>query len=189
MIRNNSSDILGEHPSLGYKYSELYDNLNRKRTASLFWENRRNEEIRPLFTTKDYPITRDGVTYPSLKQIYLSYDHVPGFEYEFAIDIFNSWEYWVNLVEDSSMREMVQGWRRELDIRNKAKNIRSIMQQASENVQAAKYLVDKGYEVKRPGRVTKQEIENEKKLQVEANKTLAEDMKRLGIQVVNGSKK
>jgi tRNA uridine 5-carbamoylmethylation protein Kti12 len=188
MIRNNSSDILGEHPLYGYKYSELYDHLNRKRTNSLFWESRRKGDT-PLFTLKDHDITRDEVTYISLKRVYLSYDHVPGFEYEFAIDMFNSWDYWVHLVEDSTMRETVQGWRKELDIRNKAKNIRSIMAQASENVQAAKYLVDKGYEVKRPGRVTKQEIENEKKLQIEANKVLEADMKRLGIQVINGSKK
>jgi len=186
-IPNNSADIPGEHPVYGYKFADLYDNLNRKKTISLFWELRQNKMI-PIFTNKDYTITRDGVTYPSLKEIYLSYDHIPGFEYEFAMDMFRSWDFWVNLVEDSSVSKMIQSWRQELDIRNKAKHLKNIMEQSKENAQAAKYLVDKGYEAKRPGRVTKQEIANEKKIQMEANKVLQDDMKRLGISVVQGGK-
>ena len=187
MIPDNSNEIKGTHPDFGYKYSELRDSLGRMRTNSLFWESR-NASLQPLFTKKDYEITRDGVTYPSLKEVYLSYDHVPFFEYEFARDIFNSWSYWENLCLDGACSEMVKEWRQELEVRNNAKNIKSIMQQAQENVQAAKYLVDKGYEVKRAGRVSKEEIAREKKIMMEATDTLKADMERLGISVVAGGK-
>ena len=100
----------------------MLDSQSRYRTRSLFWETRNidiEEKWEPLFTIKDKPHTvkaigRAGLnTYPSLKQIYMSYDHVPGHEYEFAMDIFGSWKHW-NVLCLSTLRDMIQEWRLDL---------------------------------------------------------------------------
>ena len=50
----------------------------------------KTEYTNPIFTIKDDNVIKDDVFYWSLKKIYFSYDHVPGFEYEFAKDVFHS---------------------------------------------------------------------------------------------------
>ena len=183
-----------------YEFSELKDKMGRFRTQSLFWEyafinNVREEEniLDPIFTLKDQDIVKEGITYPSLKKIYLSYDHVPGFEYEFAIDVFNSWDHWVKLADNSTadIKAHIRSWREELEIKLKAKAIKSIMQTSlmddAKGFNAAKYLADKGYTPTR-GRPSKEELERHKKVEAGVNKELEEDMARLGLSVVNGGK-
>ena len=65
--------------------------MGRFRTQSLFWELRYgvDEKYPPVFTLKAEDIEREGIQYLSLKKIYMTYDHVPGLEYDFAIDVFN----------------------------------------------------------------------------------------------------
>ena len=80
------------------------DDLGRYRTQSLFWELRHGVDTSkypPVFTTKDEDIERDGVEYKSLKKIYMSYDHIPGFEYEFALEHLGSWDHWNKLANDT----------------------------------------------------------------------------------------
>lgn len=179
----------------------MKDTGGRYRITSLFWEKRgigeREEKYEPLFTTKDNPHTvptvdkKGMVTYPSLRQIYMSYDHVPGHEYEFALDVFGSWDHWVALCK-STLKGMFQEWRDELAIKMKAEAIRNVIQasrdSSSAGLNAAKYLADEGYKPKRPGRVTKEEKEREIKMAAGVRDNLAEDMERLGLSVVNGAK-
>ena len=54
-------------------------------------------------------------------------------------------------------------------------------------LQAAKWLAEKGYVDKRPGRVSKDELARETAISLAARETLKEDMERLGLSVVNGS--
>ena len=183
-----------------YEYSELKDKMGRYRTQSLFWEyaflnNNREEDnvLDPLFTIKDQNIERDGITYPSLKKIYMSYDHVPGFEYDFAMEVFNSWDHWTKLADNSTadVKEAIRTWRQELEIKIKASAVKSIMSASldsdAKGVAAAKYLADKGYAPTR-GRPSKEEVEREKKVAAGVNKDLEADMERLGLTVINGTK-
>lgn len=185
--------------SKNYSFSELKDKQGRYRTLSLFWEygyinNQRAEEggLKPLFTLKDQDIVKDGVTYPSLKKIYMTYEHVPGYEYEFAIDVFNSWDHWNKLVNSTAfLRDTIKSWREELEIKIKAKAIKSVMAKSrmddAQGFNAAKYLADKGYAPTR-GRPSKEEIEREKRIAAGVSKDLEADMERLGLSVINGTK-
>ena len=164
----------------------------RYRTISLFWELRDAEDKQALFTTKPEDIVRDGVEYKSMKKLYFSYEHAPGFEYDFAIDVLGSWDHWQKLVNGSKeLREMIQGWKDELDIRLKAQGIKAIMRHSLDDdpkgLQAAKYLVEKGY-AKRAGRPSKEDVERELKSDAKAAKERADDLARIGLKVVNGSK-
>ena len=164
----------------------------RYRTISLFWELRDAEDKQALFTTKPEDIVRDGVEYKSMKKLYFSYDHAPGFEYDFAIEVLGSWDHWQKLVTGSKeLREMIQSWKDELDIRLKAQGIKAIMKHSLDDdpkgLQAAKYLVEKGY-AKRAGRPSKEDVQRELKSDDKAAKDRADDLARIGLKVVNGSK-
>lgn len=174
------------------------DRLGRYRTQSLFWEYRKAnliEDYPPIFTIKDRQHTVDGVTYPSLKLIYMSYEHVPGYEYDFAMDVFGSWEHWIVLSEKSLLKTLIKEWRDELEIKLRAKGIRQLIQMASENdpkgLQASKFLSDRGWvqkDNKTRGRPSKEEIERERVQQANIRDNLSEDMERLGLKVVEGGK-
>lgn len=181
---------------LNYEFSDLKDAMGRFRTQSLFWEFRftKDEDKYPAyFTLKDRNIDKDGVTFYSLKQIYMSYDHIPGFEYEFALDTFNSWDHWIKLATETipEIRNEIKGWREELDIKLKAQAIKSLIAASrdsdSKGFNAAKYLADKGYAPTR-GRPSKEEVEREKRVQAGVSKELEDDMLRLGLTVISGSK-
>lgn len=178
----------------------MLDNQSRYRTRSLFWETRkidREDAYEPLFTIKPRSHTVPSIdkkgltTYPSLKEIYMSYDHVPGHEYEFAMDVFGSWQHW-NVLCLSTLRDMIQEWRDELAIKLKSEAIRNMIVASKEasavGVNAAKYLADEGYMPKKVGRVTKEEKLREIKLAAGIRDTLAEDMDRLGLSIVQGNK-
>ena len=168
----------------------MKDSQGRFRTTSLFVEFK-HPQMKPLYSIKGYDLeTKEGV-YPSLKKIYLSYNHVPGAEFDFAMDIFGSWEQWTKLCNVSALRGEMQQWRDELDIKIKAKAIKAMMTASLDNdakgLNAAKYLADKGY-AKKAGRPSKEEIIRQTKIEAGANQELTEDMNRIGLSVVNGSK-
>lgn len=146
---------------------------------------------KPFFTTKDHNLEKEGTIYWSMKNIYFSYDHIPGFEYEFALDVFGSWDHWVMLCESSGTKDLVQGWRDELSIKLQAKALKALFKTAvyegAKGTPAAKFIADKGWEVKR-GRPSKLELEKERKIQAGVSKELQEDMERLGLSIVSGGK-
>lgn len=182
-----------------YVQANVLDKFGRVRTQSLFWETRASgrKDMLPFFTIKDKPHTVQSdfddsmITYPSLKQVYFSYDHIPGMEYEFASEVFGSWDVWLKL-NQSVLKDLFQQWRDELDIKLKAEAIKKIIvaskQVSSSGVAAAKYLADKGYMDKKVGRITNEEKERVTKEAAGMHRELEADMLRLGMQVVNGGK-
>src|SRR5687768_436684 len=167
--------------------NQLKDHLGRYRTYSLFTE-RPSPELQPLWSWKDEDVVVDGVLYPSLKKIYFSYDHIPGFEYEFATACFGSWDHWVKL-NNSGLRSIFAEWRNELEIKNKANAIRLLMRTAKEpnaaGANASKYLAEAGYTSKR-GRPSKDEVEREKKIAAGLDRELESDIERMGLRIAKG---
>ena len=176
-------------------HSSMKDDQGRYRTQSLFWELRHrvdNDQFPPLFTLKPYDLEKPEGIYPSLKKIYMSYDHIPTLEYEFATDVFGSWDHWVKLCDSTEqIRQEIQAWRDELDIRLKAEGLKALILASKDNdakgVQASKYLVEKGYITKR-GRPSKQEVEGERKAQAKTKSEFDKDMERIGLKIVEGGK-
>ena len=64
----------------------------------------------------------------------MSYDHIPGHEYDFAIDQFRLWKHWEKMCESSRFKPYVTTWRAELEILNKAKYVKAIMKAAREDL-------------------------------------------------------
>lgn len=149
------------------------------------------EVTKPVFTLKDHNVEKNGTTLWSLRNIYFSYDHVPGYEYEFANDVFNSWDHWVMLTESSSLaQEAIMRWREELTIKLQAKAFNSLFKTAlfegAKGTPAAKFLAEKGWEVKR-GRPSKEEVAKERKLAAGLDKEVQEDIERMGLSLVKSS--
>lgn len=169
----------------------MVDEQGRMRTTSLFWEVRRDRtdeaEFAPIFTLKSRDHIVGSVTYISLKQIYMSYDHTPGMEYEFAMDVFGSWDHWVKL-QKSSIRNEFKQWQEELRIKRKAEAIKAMITASrsddARGVAAAKYLADEGYTNARRGRPSKEEVTRSLKEEASVHRDLASDMERLGISIV-----
>jgi len=170
------------------------DNMNRWRTRSLFWEtsldNQRGDYT--LYTLKDYDIERDGRTYKSLYLLYISYDHVPFNEYEFANNHLGGWNHWETLSTKAhvDIRNAIASWRNEIEIKLKAEAIRAMIKSAREDgvkgFSAAKYLADKSYAPTR-GRPSKEEIARERKIASGISQELEEDMERIGLTLVKSA--
>lgn len=179
---------------------------NRRVLRSLFLESIGQDILdleitKPIFTLKDYNVIKEekdkntgssvATTYWSLKNVYFSYDHIPGFEYEFAKDVFNDWDHWVKLAESSSIaQDAIVGWREELTVRLQAKAFSSLFKTAmfegSKGTPAARFLADRGWEVKR-GRPSKDEVAKERKIAAGVDKMVQEDMDRLGLKLVKNT--
>lgn len=171
------------------------DEQGRYRVGSLFWEHRIPgimEKYPPVWTLKDVPVVYKGSTLPSLKTIYLSYDHVPTCEYQFAMDHIGSWEHWKALADSATLSTVIAQWREELSVRLKCNAIKLLMDISRESttagLAAARYIADEAYIPKRVGRISKAEKEREIKIAAGVRDTLSSDMERLGLELVSGGK-
>lgn len=180
------------------EFQRHYKSHNGKRTTrSLFIETvgddvLERDNVQPVFTLKDNNIDREvgGVmsTYYSLKNVYFSYEHIPGFEYQFAKDVFNDWNHWVMVTEARhGISEIIASWRDELTVKLQAKAFSSLYKTAltegAKGTPAARFLADRGWEIKR-GRPSKDEVTRERKIAAGVDKEVQEDMQRLGLTLV-----
>lgn len=126
----------------------------------------------PFFTLKE--TCYNG--YPSLKEVFLNFEDPT--EYEFATSVFGSWDLWETLCNDfKHTKDIIAKWRRELDIRMRAKGI-SRIKDLSDNspndniaLSASKFLAEAGWDSskgsgtgkgsKGRGRPSKEELEGE----------------------------
>lgn len=159
----------------------LKDSMGRYRINSLFFEHK-VEGMTPIWTLGDVERTEKGKTYPSLKKLYMEYKHVPGLEYEFAMDVFGSWEHWNKLSNSSGLKAVFAQWREELDVKVRSEALKEMVKSSkggtASALQAAKYLAEKGYQSKR-GRPSKAEIEGERRIEAGINSELEDDLERI----------
>lgn len=150
-------------------------------TRALFLETN-SANFTPMFTLKD----DDFEGYPSLKKIYLNYSHVPGCEYEFAVEHLGGWVHWLK-VSNSQIGPHVAQWREELSVKLKSSAMKNIIMssygEGAVALQAAKYIDSSGYNLKR-GRPSKAEKEGALKQDVEISKQLDEDLQRMNLKAV-----
>lgn len=163
--------------------SRLYSGLTEETM-----EQRANGEF-PMFFfgEKDSFITApngEKVLYYSLKRIYMGYMHIPGEEYEFAIDVLGGWDHWEAMLKYTVVRRQIDAWRKEYLIKTKCAAGRQIislsLEGGKDTFQASKYIMAKGWatgDAKERNR-TNQQIDNE----------VAEDMGRV-FKMIAGDKK
>lgn len=161
--------------------SPFRDDKGRWLTRALFFETK-SDNYKPMFTLED----EDFHGLPSLKKIYLNYEHIPGCEYEFAMEHLGGWVHWCKIC-DSQIGPDIAQWREELSIKLKAAAMKNVILTAygegNTALQAAKFLSTSGYNMKR-GRPTKAEKAGALKQETEVNKQLEEDLQRIGLKAV-----
>ena len=122
---------------------------------------------------------------PCLRDLYMELTLDDPTEYTFAIEVFNTWDFWENLSTSSVIQPIVDKWRKENMIRQKMIAVRALKQEAANGkskATAAKWLFDNGFTAAKP------KDEDKKKIVSTIDKKTEDDMKRLGLKVVNNDK-
>lgn len=151
-------------------------------TQSLFFEICGSDKSKAIYTLKEHDHEVNGVTYKSLKRIYLSYANPH--EYEFATENFYSWRHWERVCKNGLIAPYVQEWRDELEIKLRSMGVKEHIRQIQEGgkgaLAAARYLANKEWLDKRgAGRPTKDEVNRELKSVANTKKVVASDLARI----------
>lgn len=154
----------------------MQDAMGRPMTQSLFLEIGYVEAA--VYSLKDQDHEYNGKYYPSLKRLYL--ETADPTEYEFATTFLLGWKHWLRLCENKAIRSHIDEWRVELEVKLRSKGVKAAMSQAmAGNYAAAKWMADKGWDVRGKGRPSKDEIEHEKKVQAKMTNEYEADVIRL----------
>jgi hypothetical protein len=155
---------------------QMQDVTGRPLTQGLFLEVNYHEMA--VYSLKEVDHEHNGKLYPSLKRLYL--ETADPTEYEFATTYLLGWKHWMRMCENKMLRAHIDEWRDELEIKLRSSSIKKLIR-ASEmsNVQAAKWVADRGWATRGAGRPTKAEIERDKKIQSRITDEYADDLLRL----------
>lgn len=158
--------------------TKLKDSSGRPLTQGLFLETEYNYE-RAVYTLKDEDHKVNGITYPSLKRLYLEEEDPT--EYSFATTHLLGWSQWTRMCENKTLRKHIDEWREELELKLRSRAIADIIDMSAQEkgFQAAKWLADKGWDKRGAGRPTKDRTEHEKRMEDRLNDEYGDDFKRL----------
>lgn len=127
---------------MAYKRSDYLDVMGRYKTLSLFLESAYDKDA--LYTLAEYDKEYEGKVYPSIKLLYLAEEDVT--EYEFANKHLAGWKQWQKLLRNSVIREHIEDWRAELELKMTARNMRRIEDMAAAgSYNAARFIANKEY--------------------------------------------
>lgn len=148
-------------------------------TRGLFYETALSKDT-VRYTLKN----QDHMGFPSLRRLYLETDDPS--EYDFATTHLDGLDHWDQLCQCRWFEPFLKAWRRELDLRQKARALLRIKEEAqsgSKNSFAAnKYLLERGWEgdePKRRGRPTKAEVRAAATEEAQATRRLDDDLQRI----------
>lgn len=148
----------------------------------LFYETTLSDKSSVVYTLKD----RDHEGYPSLYRLYMETDDPT--EYNFAISHLDSWDHWETLCQCTWFKPYVSRWRKELEVRAKAKALMAIKALADnpdtkESYQANKFLINGGWKEKSQGRgagrPSKEDIKKEATRLAEDSRSIDDDFARI----------
>lgn len=153
---------------------KLRDTLGRPLTQSLFLEVGYSDyAVYSIDQDEDYEYK--GKTYPSLKRLYLECGDPT--EYEFANKHLLGWKHWQRLKANKVLAKRFKEWEEELEVRLRSEGIKNAIEHAKTGTfQAAKWLADKGWDVKGAGRPTKGQTEREARIEERLVDEYADDV-------------
>lgn len=154
----------------------LVDKMGRFLTQSLFLETNYGPDA--IYTLKDVDFEYNGRIYPSIKRLYLEVGDPT--EYRFACTYFAGIKQWNRIASNKLFKGYVEEWRYELELKLRSEGIKLSMQQARKGSwQASKWLADKGWDDKKVGRPSKEDIDRERKLIADIGREFDMDANRL----------
>lgn len=160
----------------------LTDHIGAYRTQSLFLETN-NSTLKPIMTLKEVDWEYKGEVLLSLKKIYL--EIADPTEYEVAIEVFGSWKCWQRLLGNKEIYGHIKEWRDELEVKLRSAGVKAMINTAvnegSKGTTAAKYIAEKGWDKRKAGAPTKEEVTRERKIAAGISDEISDDMARLGI--------
>lgn len=159
--------------------SKFLDVTGNPMTQSLFLEINYNTDY-AIYTLKDYDHEYKGVTYPSLKRLYLEEEDPT--EYLFAEKYLLGYQHWKRICENKALAKHVALWREELELKLRAMSVRALRDMAQSengNFQAAKFLADRGWDKNHVGRPSKMELEKRAAIGQRIDDDFKADIKRL----------
>lgn len=131
-----------------------------------------------VYCLSDEDRVYEGVSYPSLKKLYLAMEDPT--EYAFANTYLYSWSHWQRISRNAILAKHIAEWREELELKMRAKAIKALLSKASDgDVAAAKWISDKGWEGTKRGRPSKAEIERQKQLDKKLDDDTASEVARV----------
>lgn len=163
----------------------------RRKTQSLFEEGNlfmsADKKETAVYTLKSAKNT--SCTLPSLKDLYMEVGDPT--EYQFAIEAFGSFDYWLEIlggeqygIHPKYIRQHILEWRNELEVKLRSEGIRNLRKHAATKPNAALFFADGQFSVTKnkrgAGRPTTAEVERELQLAAKAQKEAYEEASRLG---------
>jgi hypothetical protein len=148
-------------------------------TQGLFLETSYANTDNVQYTLKGRDYTYKGKKLPSIKRLFLEMEDPT--EYDFAYEYFLDWDHWQRIKKNKLIAVHLEGWADELELRLRAQAVRDIIDMSSteRSFQSAKWLADRGWEKRAPGRPTKEEKVREQAMQVRIADEFKDDLARL----------
>jgi hypothetical protein len=133
----------------------------------IFFEYDNSSHSYSVYTLKDRDHTWMGVTYPSLRKLYVEMEDPT--EYEFACTYLDGWVHWKKLSESSFFQQYLKEWREELEVRMRAKALNRVkvraLSDSKDSFAADKILLQGGWKTsedkEKVGRPSKAKIAEE----------------------------
>jgi len=165
-----------------FEREQFIDHVGAMRIQSLFVETNKSK-LTPIMTLADYDKEYKGVILPSLHRVYL--ELADPTEYSVAMEVFGSWKHWERLLGNKAIMSFIKEWRVELEIKLRSAGIKALAATAanegSKGTTAAKFLAERGWEKRKAGAPSKEEVVREKKVAAGIEDDIDADLKRLGI--------
>lgn len=149
---------------------------------ALFYETTGSEKDTVMYTLKD----QDHLEYPSLYRLYMELEDWT--EYTFARTYLDSWEHWEMLCNCNWFKPYVMRWRKELELKIKARLLNVLVQDSSDTTSktctsSTKYLLDQGWSKEKAnakrGRPSKDDIAQEAHRLASTENRLTDDYNRI----------
>lgn len=158
---------------------KMIDTKGAPITQGLFLETSYGNQDNVLYTLKSRDHKYKGRVLPSIKKLYLEMEDVT--EYDFAYEYFLDWDHWKRIRANKLIAKHLEGWQEELEVKMRCNAIKQIQESSIDgSFQASKFLADRGWEKRAPGRPSKEESEREAKIQEKMDDEFAADLARLG---------
>lgn len=156
--------------------SKFKDPMGRPLTQSLFLEPVYNTDY-AFYTLDDDDKTYKGKIYYSLKKLYL--DMEDPIEYEFATTYLLGWNHWKKICNNAILDRHISEWRDELELKLMSAGVSSMLEQSDQNMQAAKWLAERGWSKRGAGRPKKEEMERDRQLHDRLDEEFGADVLRM----------